>query len=124
MHSVPLLVVGPLAPSLWPDLVVEADGLLEVHECLTVVTRWAGPIIVDVTWHPAAVAGGLPGMTASWDGSSDLPIAVPPIGPGYAVDRSCLREAKEQLRARIYNSEQRGRRARILAEIAWRADAL
>ncbi len=31
----PLLVVGPLAPALWPDLAEEAGGLQEVHECLT-----------------------------------------------------------------------------------------
>lgn len=123
IYSVPLLVVGPLAPSLWPDLVEEADGLLEVHECLTVLTPWAGPLTVDVTWHPAAVAAGLPGMTAEWDGRRDLPTAVAAIGPGYAVDRSCLRDSKERLRGKMYSPQQRERRDRILAEMARRAVA-
>lgn len=124
IHSVPLLVVGPLAPSLWPDIIKGADGLLEVHECLTVLTPWAGPLTVDVTWHPAAVAAGLPGMTAEWDGRSDLPTAVAAIGPGYAVDRACLRDCKEKLRRRIYSAQQRERRDRILAEIARRANTI
>lgn len=123
IYSSPLLVVGPLAPSLWPDLAEEADGLLEVHECLTVLTPWAGPLTVDVTWHPGAVAAGLPGMTTEWDGRSDLPTAVAAIGPGYSVERSSLRDSKEKLRDRLYTQEQRERRDRILAEIARRAGA-
>jgi hypothetical protein len=124
IDSVPLLVVGPLAPALWPDLADEANGLLEVHECLTVLTPWAGPLIVDVTWHPAAVAAGLPGMPVEWDGRSDLPTAVLAIGPGYAVNRSSLRESKEKLRDRMYSRQQRERRDRILAEVARRAAAV
>ncbi|ROR90840.1 hypothetical protein [Nocardioides aurantiacus] len=119
--SGPLVVVGPLAPPIWPDLVGEADGLLEVHECLTVVTPWAGPVTVDVTWHPAAVAAGLPGLAPDWDGSSDTPTAVAPVGPGHAVDRTSLRGAKEKLRERLYSREERARRDRILREIAARA---
>jgi hypothetical protein len=71
----PLLVVGPLAPPLWPDLADEADGLLEVHECLTALTPWSGPLTVDVTWHPAAVDAGLPGVEEDWDGRSDTATA-------------------------------------------------
>jgi hypothetical protein len=78
---------------------------------------------VDVTWHPAAVAAGLPGLAAEWDGRSDLPTAVAAIGPGYAVDRSSLRDSKEKLRARMYRPQQRERRDRILAEVARRAHA-
>jgi len=66
LQARPLLVVGPLAPRLWPDLVAVAAGLLEVHECLTVLTPWAGPVTVDVTWHPAAVDAGLPGLGDGW----------------------------------------------------------
>ena len=50
-------------------LAEEASDIQEVHECLTVETPWAGPLLVDVTWHPAAVRGGLPG-TLDWDGES------------------------------------------------------
>lgn len=46
MESLPLLVAGPLAPAIWPDLCEKAAGLLEVHECLTVRTPWAGPLLV------------------------------------------------------------------------------
>ena len=80
LQARPLLVVGPLAPPLWPDLVAAAAGLLEVHECLTVLTPWAGPVTVDVTWHPAAVSAGLPGLPDGWDGWSDSPVAVNPAG--------------------------------------------
>ncbi|QYJ03540.1 hypothetical protein KUV85_14570 [Nocardioides panacisoli] len=124
IRSAPLLVVGPLAPALWPDLVEDAAGLLEVHECLTVSTTWAGPLVVDVTWHPAAVAAGLPGLDSDWDGRSDTRVAVDPVGPGYAVDSDRLRELKEKLRARIYSEAQRERRDRVLAEIAVRASEL
>ncbi|ROR91044.1 hypothetical protein [Nocardioides aurantiacus] len=124
ISSVPLLVVGPLAPPLWPDLVAAAGGLVEVHECLTVLTSWAGPLIVDVTWHPAAVAAGLPGLDPDWDGHSDTPTAVTPHGPGWAVDRLHLRERKERLRGRLYGDGQRERRDQILAEIARRASEL
>lgn len=39
-----LMVVGPLAPSIWPDLAAASAGILEVHECLTVEADWAGPL--------------------------------------------------------------------------------
>lgn len=120
----PLLVVGPLAPPLWPDLVAASAGLLEVHECLTVLTPWAGPITVDVTWHPTAVAAGLPGLPDGWDGWSDSPVAVEPASAGYAVPRSQLRQAKEALRARLYDGDDRARRDALLATIARRASAL
>jgi hypothetical protein len=124
LNALPLLVVGPLAPKLWPDLAAAADGLLEVHECLTVLTPWAGPLTVDVTWHPAAVAAGLPGLPVEWDGCSDTPVAVEPLGPGYALPPSRLRPAKEALRARLYDGDARSRRDTLLAEIAERAREL
>ena len=122
--STPLLVVGPLAPPLWPDLAREAGDLLEVHECLTVLTSWAGPLVVDITWHPAAVAAGLPGLDPDWDGHTDTVTAVPAVGPGYAVPRAGLRRAKELLRSRLYGGDQRARRDELLAEIARRAGGL
>ncbi len=70
-----LMVVGPLVPDLWPELRVASGDLLEVHECLTVETSWAGPLLVDVTWHPAAIHAGLAG-TLDWDGLSDMRCAV------------------------------------------------
>lgn len=124
LQARPLLVVGPLAPRLWPDLVAVAAGLLEVHECLTVLTPWAGPVTVDVTWHPAAVDAGLPGLGDGWDGCSDSPVAVDPAGAGYAVPRSQLRQAKEALRDRLYKGDDRARRDQVLATIARRASAL
>ncbi len=79
---------------------------------------------MDVTWHPAAVKAGLRGLHGHWDGRSDTDTAVPVIGPGYAVSSGRLRPAKESLRARLYNHEERERRDRILEEIAVRAAAL
>lgn len=121
LSCAPLMVVGALAPAIWPDLVDEADGLLEVHECLTIVTPWAGPLTVDITWHPTAVRAGLPGLGKDWDGCSDVEVAVAVTGCGYAVAESGFREAKEALRARLYSREERQRRDRILKEIAVRA---
>lgn len=121
LDALPLLVVGALAPPLWPDLVEAAAGLLKVHECLTVLTSWAGPLTVDVTWHPQAVAAGLPGLPRGWDGRHDTPVAVKPVGAGYAVPRLQLRQAKEALRARLYRDDDRARRDALLATIAQRA---
>ena len=114
-----LMVVGPLVPDLWPDLRATGGCLLEVHECLTVETSWAGPLTVDVTWHPAAVREGLAG-TLDWDGLSDMMCAVEPIA-SYAVSDGEFRAQKELLRARLYSPEQRARRDQVLAEIADRA---
>jgi hypothetical protein len=116
----PLTVVGPLVPEIWPDL--GGDDLLEVHECLTVETGWAGPLLLDVTWHPAAVRAGLPG-TLDWDGGTDMTPAVSPV-QSYAVGRERFREQKEALRARLYSPAQRARRDEVLAEMALRAAAL
>lgn len=113
------MVVGPLAPDVWPDLRDAAAGLLEVHECLTVETSWAGPVLVDVTWHPDAIRAGLPG-TLDWDGASDMRCAVEPVAT-YAVGDAGFREQKELLRGRLYSAAQRETRDRILAEIARRA---
>jgi len=115
-------MVGPLVPEVWPDLVGEGDGLQEVHECLTVETDWAGPLLVDVTWHPEAVRGGLPG-TLNWSGEHDMQPALPPVAC-YAVSRSRLRAQKEKLRDRLYTTDQRVRRDALLAELARRAMAL
>jgi hypothetical protein len=113
------MVVGPLVPSLWPDLVDRAEGLLEVHECVTVATSWAGPLLVDVTWHPAAVQSGLPG-TLPWGGTSDMACAVTPLA-SYAVADDRFREQKELLRTRLYSPAQRTVRDEVLAEMATRA---
>lgn len=118
LPTAPLMVVGPLVPALWPDLQQASSGLLEVHECLTVATSWAGPLLVDVTWHPPAVRAGLPG-TLDWDGSSDMICAIEPLH-SYAVAED-FRAQKELLRARLYSTAQRVRRDRILAEITSRA---
>jgi hypothetical protein len=117
-----LLVVGSLAPTLWPDIKEAAGDLLEVHECLTVETSWAGPLLVDVTWHPAAVSAGLPG-TLNWSGQTDMACAVQPLA-SYAVSDSEFRSQKEKLRSRLYSADQRELRDRILAEIASRAETL
>lgn len=114
-----LLVVGPLVPPLWPDLQDEAGDLLEVHECLTVETAWAGPMLVDVTWHPAAILAGLPG-TLDWAAEGDMTPAVTPL-VSHAVRRSTLRAQKETLRSRVYRADDRQRRDKVLAEIAQRA---
>jgi hypothetical protein len=83
VSSSPLLVVGSLVP---PVLTTEDDcrdglSLREVHECLTVQTPWAGPLLVDVTWDPALAAHGL-ASTRPWDGESDMRLAVDPQGAG------------------------------------------
>lgn len=117
-----LMVVGLLAPRLWPDLVGRADGLVEVHECLTVATPWAGPLLVDVTWPPSAVRAGLPG-SLSWDGTANMACAVTVVA-SYAVSHERFREQKELLRARLYSPEQRTARDAILTEMALRAAAL
>lgn len=115
----PLLVVGPLAPDAWPDLQERAAGLVEVHECLTVETNWAGPLLVDVTWHPEAVRAGLSG-TLGWEATTDMAPAVHVVS-SYAVGRRRLREQKEALRRRLYTPAERRLRDEILAEIARRA---
>ena len=114
-----VMVVGPLAPDLWPDLQAASGDLLEVHECLTVETNWAGPLVVDVTWHPAAIHAGLAG-TLDWDGLSDMRCAVKPTA-AYAVSAGAFRMQKELLRARLYSPKQRATRDTVLAEIANRA---
>jgi hypothetical protein len=117
-----LMVVGPLAPSVWPDLEAASGGLLEVHECLTVETEWAGPLLVDVTWHPAAIRAGLRG-TLDWAGDADMACAVEPVAC-YAVADDAFRAQKELLRSRLYSPQDREVRDRVLAEIAARAGDL
>jgi hypothetical protein len=126
----PLLVMGPLVPPTLrrsPGLVAGAS-LVEIHECLTVLTPWAGPLRVDVTWDPVLVMHGLPG-TLAWSGDSDMDLAVDGASPGWAVPRPLLRVAKEALRSRMYTLSERRVRDRTLATLAqrfqsWRADAV
>jgi hypothetical protein len=124
LDSLPLLVVGPLLPPTLADdpAFADAAGLLEVHECLTVVTPWAGPVRVDVTWDPPLVHAGLDG-SLDWDGRSDMVVAVRGDGPGWSVPRNGLRAAKEGLRSRLYRSDERARRDRILAAVVARFEA-
>lgn len=117
-----LMVVGLLAPEVWPDLRAAAGSLLEVHECLSVETPWAGPVLVDVTWPPSAVRAGLRG-TVDWDARSDMACAVEPMA-AYAIGDDAFRQQKELLRSRLYTADERARRDRVLAEIAKRAAAL
>jgi len=125
--SLPLLVVGPLVPSpLLDDPDFEPGARLpEVHECLTIVTPWAGPLRVDVTWDPPLAAHGLL-ATLDWKGTADMNIAVGEGGPSWSVPREGLRAAKEALRTRLYRPGERETRDTILAKLAerftrWRA---
>jgi hypothetical protein len=123
LQTLPLFVVGRLVP---PSLRSEPEfaagaNLFEVHECLTVLTPWAGPVRVDVTWDPPLIRRGLPG-TLDWDGRGDMLLAVGEGGPCWSVAREGLREAKEALRARIYAPGQREVRDRVLAALARRFD--
>jgi hypothetical protein len=125
--SLPLLVVGPLVPSsLRDDPEFERGARLpEVHECLTVVTPWAGPLRVDVTWDPPLAARGLP-ATLDWKATGDMNLAVGEGGPCWSVPREGLRAAKEALRDRLYRPGERAVRDDVLKGLAarfaeWRA---
>jgi len=129
IESAHLVLVGPLVPPALRAVeeLRDAAGLLEVHECLTVFTPWAGPLVVDVTWDPPLVARGLPGVVP-WDGVSDMPYAIAAEGRAWAIPADRLRPAKEAIRARLYGSGQRAVRDRALAALSalfasWRADA-
>lgn len=129
IRSQPMFVVGTLVPRLLADDPEMAPGahLAEVHECLTVLTPWAGPLRVDVTCDPLLIGRGLPG-TLEWDGRTDMPLAVGESGPCWAVPREGLREAKEALRSRLYRKGEREVRDRVLAALArrferWREEA-
>jgi hypothetical protein len=124
LASLPLLVVGPLAPAIWPDLVARAAGLPEVHECLTVYTPWAGPLLIDVTWPALAVAAGLPGLQSAWGGHGDGQCAVQPIQAACAVSPDEVRKAKLALRSRLYTPADTERRDAILREITRRVHSL
>lgn len=114
--SVPLLVVGPLVPPVLAqhDDFADDTDLLEVHECLCVLTPWAGPLRVDVTFDPPLLARGLPG-TANWDGRTDMELATGNSCPGWAVPSRSVREHKERLRARLYQQSSRQRQRRDAA---------
>lgn len=111
IESQPLLVIGPLISGRLLEIPSLGSGrrLLEVHECLTVVTPWSGPLRVDVTWDPPLVHAGLSG-TLGWSAGTDMDCAIPPIGPGWAVPPAQLRFAKEALRNRIYAAQDRSLR--------------
>jgi hypothetical protein len=117
-----VLVIGPLVPSIWPDLQERAGDLWEVHECVTVETPWAGPLLLDVTWHPGAIRAGLSG-TLAWDGFDDMKCAVEPVSC-YALADARFREQKQLLRARLYGPAQRALRDEVLAQMAARAAVL
>jgi hypothetical protein len=129
ISSHPLFVAGPLLP---PGLAHEPEfatgaALLEVHECLTILTPWAGPLRVDVTWDPPLVRRGLPG-TLDWDGRSDMAVAVGEGLPSWAPPRDNLRAAKVALRARLYTPGEREVRDRVLTAMVrrfeeWRRSA-
>lgn len=129
LPTLPLLVVGPLVPAITADDAELARGraLLEVHECLTVGTPWAGPVRVDVTVDPPLAARGLP-ATLGWDGASDMALAIDSVGPGWSVRRPELRAAKEALRRRLYGPGERAERDAILRRLSalyagWRVAA-
>lgn len=129
VESRPLFVVGKLVPEMLADDPELAAGahLPEVHECLTVITPWAGPLRVDVTWDPPLVARGLPG-TLAWDGETDMLLAGGETGPGWSVPREGQRAAKEALRSRLYGPGERELRDRTLTALAkrfeeWRSEA-
>jgi len=124
IYSSPLLLTGPLVPAMLsndPEFTA-GIGLVEVHECLTVMTPWAGPLRVDVTSDPPLIEHGLSG-TLRWDCRSDMTLAVGDGGPGWSVSRSWLREAKEALRARLYGPGQREVRDETLRRLAARFEA-
>lgn len=119
IDSAPLIVLGRLVPEL---LVGDEDlaagvGLFEVHECLTVLTPWAGPLVVDVTWDPLLVRRGLPGAL-DWTGESDMPFAIGRAVRAWAVPRDGFRTAKEAIRARLYRPEERRIRDRCLGRLS------
>ncbi|HEX5614748.1 MAG TPA: hypothetical protein VFZ83_06295 [Acidimicrobiia bacterium] len=117
--SRPLLCIGPLVPSALADRFDLGQGadLLEVHELLTVDVPRVGPCRVDVTWDPPLIRGGLPG-TLDWRGDSDMTPAVGLVHDWYAPDPGHLRLAKESLRRRLYQGDQRARRDRTLAAMS------
>jgi hypothetical protein len=128
LASAPLLLIGALVPpALRGDggpLDAAAD-LHEVHECLVVITPWAGPVRIDITWDPALLDRGFAGAR-DWDGASDTPLAIEPVGAGWSVPREHLRAAKEALRRRLYGPGERERRDAALAALSdlfarWRA---
>lgn len=123
LPSLPLLVAGPLVPSVLEDdpALQTARPLLEVHECLTVLTPWAGPLRVDVTWDPPLLARGLAG-TAPWSGNVDMRCAVQPLH-AWSVPREGLRSAKEALRARLADDGESEERGRILRTLSARFEA-
>ena len=127
--ALPMLVTGPLVPAVLADDPAFADGLdlLEVHECLSLLTPWAGPLRLDVTYDDVLLDHGLPG-TRTWDGRSDMQLATGDGSSSWAVSVEGLRQNKEQLRDRLYNTGERERRDRTLERLndryqQWRIEA-
>lgn len=120
LPTTPLLVAGPLVPAvLAGDPALRTSRtLLEVHECLTVLTPWAGPLRVDVTWDSPLLARGLAG-TSPWSGSTDMLCAVEPRF-AWSVPRAQLRQAKEALRARLAAPGEAAERRRVLGALVER----
>lgn len=126
--ALPMLVVGPLVPAVLADdpRFAEGLGLPEVHECLTVLTPWAGPVRVDVTYDDVLLDHGLPG-SRHWDGDSDMQLAIGEAACSWAVSVEGLRQSKERLRGRLYNAGERERRDLTLARLnnryhEWRSE--
>jgi len=117
--TLPLFVVGPLVPPIFRDdpSCIAGLPLREVHECLTALTEWAGPVRIDVTWDPPLVRRGFSGSLA-WDGETDMALGVDTIDAGWAVPREALRAAKEALRARLYRPGERAVRDAMLSAIS------
>lgn len=119
--AVPLFVFGPLVPKMLSNRAgfTEQAHLTEVHECLTVLTPWAGPCRVDISWDPPLIRYGLPGAL-DWDGASDMPVAFEISSPGWAIaaEGDELRAAKEALRARLYVGSEWRDRNEVLARLS------
>lgn len=101
----------------------ESRQLLEVHELLTVSVPGIGPCRVDITWDPALINAGFPGLL-EWDGRSDMPVAIGEASSWWAPDPEHLREEKEALRARLYRRGERTLRDRALAMMSQRFGAI
>jgi hypothetical protein len=114
-----MFAVGPLVPDALrrePTLIAGAH-LYEVHEFLSVSIPDVGPCRVDVAWDPPLVLAGLAGLT-TWDGRTDMPLAIGPTTEMWAPDPAHLRAEKEQLRRRLYTAPERHLRDTTLAAMS------
>ncbi|GAA4813336.1 hypothetical protein GCM10023353_17860 [Tomitella cavernea] len=77
----------------------------------------AGPLLIDVTWHPPAIRAGLRGPPR-W---AVMLCAVEPRACYAApAQHNEFRVQKELLRSQMYSESDRTRRDRILAQISMR----